>query len=551
MPFVAHERRAATLVLLSCALGVLTVCGDSTSPKCALSAVSLSSSALTVAAGENTTLYTSVTQTNCTESTTTWSSSASNIASVANGVVTGVSAGNATITATVTTENASQSASAQVTVTPAAVSTVTIDPPSKTTILIGENLTLTAKALDSRGNALTGRAITWTSGSPNIASVNATSGVVTGVIAGTATISASSEGKPSTPVTITVIQSANVAFGYVIANNPTAASYTPTGFNGAGQTNQITRTSAGVYTVTFNGLGSSLVPSYTFTVSTIAPSANATLTQAPAFCTADNFTIALDGRSSSIPVRCINQSGVPTDAQFNAMVIGANVFGGSAVGGRVGAFTFNNSQAPISQSVSYAPDPLFAWNSNNAPMSVVKPAGSAAVTHTLGVTLPGADPGVGTRIINSISPFVECSTGTNFATGVTVTCLDRATGNPINAIHTVLAIAGPRAGQPGAYAHVVLGNQPTSPFIGVTSFTSASAQTTVTRAAPGKYTVTFTGLTIATPFGVALNTQLDPVEWHTCTHFVTSTSPVTIDVTCFDRTGTISESWGFGLLVLK
>jgi hypothetical protein len=477
-------------------------------------------------------------------------SSAPNVASVTNGVVTGVSPGNATITATLTTEAGSQSATAQVTVTQAPVATVTIDPPAKTTILIGETLQLTAKTLDARGNALTGRPITWTSSAPNVASVTSTAGVVTGAVAGTTSITASSEGKPSAGMTITVIQSANVAFGYVIANNPTAASYTPPGFNGVtGQTNQITRTSTGVYSVTFNGLGTNFVPSYTFTVSTIAPSANATLTQAPAFCTADNFSVG--ATSATIPVRCINQSGVATDAQFNAMVIGANVFGGSAVGGRVAAFTFNNSEVPISQAVSYAPVALFAWNSNNAPMSVAKPAGSSVVTHTLGITLPGADPGVGSRIVNSISPFVECSTGTYVSTTVAVTCLDRATGNPINAIHTVLTVAGPRAGQPGAYAHVFLGNQPTSPFIGATSFTSSSSPTTITRAAAGKYTVTFTGLNIASPFGVAVNTQLDPVEWHTCTHFVTNTSPVTIDITCFDRTGTINESWGFGVLILK
>jgi hypothetical protein len=348
-------------------------------------------------------------------------------------------------------------------------------------------------------------------------------------------------------VTITVIQSANVAFGYVVANNPTSASYTPPGFNGiSGQTNGITRTSTGLYQVTFNGLGTSRAPSYTFTVSTIAPSANATLTQAPAFCTADNFFVS--ATTATIPVRCINQSGAAADAPFNAMVVGADVLGGSAVGGRIAAFSFNNSEVAISQAFNYSPLATFAWNSLGSPMSVVKTAGSATVTHNMGVTFPGASPGAVSRIVNSISPFIECSTGNYFATGVAVVCLDRATGNQVNAIHTVLSVAGPRASQSGAYAHIYLGGTTTPTVFPV--FSTGSTPT-ATRTAAGKYTVTFPGITTTAQLAIAVTTQLDPVEWHVCTHFVTGSSPVTLDITCFDRMGAINDSWGFGILILQ
>jgi hypothetical protein len=538
---VPRERRSVCSAVACLVLAGLAACGDSTSPKCTLSAVAMSSSAVTVAAGENTTLNTTVTVTNCSSSTTTWTSSAPNIASVANGVVTGVSPGNATITATVTTENASQSATAQVTVTPAAVSTVTIDPPSKSTILIGENLTLTAKTLDSRGNALSGRTVSWTSGSPNVASVNASTGVVTGVVAGTATITASSEGKPSTPVTITVIQSTNVAFGYVAALESTNSSYTPQGFNGSGQTNQITRTATGAYRVTFNGLGTQLAPSYTFTVSTLAPDLNANLTQAPAFCTATQFSVG--ATSATIEVGCINQSGGAADTRFRAMVVGANALTGTT------AFSFNNNTVDLSQTFNYSPLSLFAWNSLNAPMSVSKAAGSAEVVHNMGVTFPGANPGDVSRIVNSLNPNNECTPGTYFTTGIRVVCLDRATGNPVNVVHTVLAVSGPRASQLGAYVHVYFGGSTTAQVF--PAFSTGSTPT-VARTAPGKYTVTFPGLTLTTgQLAIALTTQLANVTWHQCTHFISAASPVAVDVTCFDRFGAINDSWGFGLLILQ
>lgn len=129
--------------------------------------------------------------------TITWSSGSSEIARVdANGVVTGVAPGTSAITATSET----RSATVNVTVSapsPAAVGSVRITS-AATAVRAGETMNLVAVVQDADGGVLTGRDVAWTTSAPAIATVHATSGVVTGVAAGAATITATSEGKSAT-----------------------------------------------------------------------------------------------------------------------------------------------------------------------------------------------------------------------------------------------------------------------------------------------------------------------------------------------------------------
>jgi len=72
------------------------------------------------------------------------------------------------------------------------VTTVSISAPS-TTVAVGGSMQLTASATDANGNAVTGMTATWVSSNQVVATVS-TSGVVSGVAAGSVTITATING---------------------------------------------------------------------------------------------------------------------------------------------------------------------------------------------------------------------------------------------------------------------------------------------------------------------------------------------------------------------
>jgi len=131
--------------------------------------------------------------------TVSWGSSNTAVATVtASGLVTGKAAGTATITAT----SEGKSGPSTITVTPVPVASVTITP-ATATIQTGQTVQLTATPKDANGNPLTGRTVTWASSAASVASVNAT-GLVTGIVVGMATITATSEGQNGTAaITVT------------------------------------------------------------------------------------------------------------------------------------------------------------------------------------------------------------------------------------------------------------------------------------------------------------------------------------------------------------
>ena len=131
----------------------------------------------------------------------TWVSNAPAVATVnGSGLVTGVAAGAAAITAT--SEGQSGAAAVTVTVTAAPVASVTVSP-ATASVGVGQAAALTATPMDASGNALTGRVVTWVSNAPAVATVNG-NGQVTGVAAGPATITATSEGQSgSAAITVT------------------------------------------------------------------------------------------------------------------------------------------------------------------------------------------------------------------------------------------------------------------------------------------------------------------------------------------------------------
>jgi uncharacterized protein YjdB len=125
--------------------------------------------------------------------TVTWETSAAGTATVtAAGLVRGVAPGGVTITA----RSEGQAGTASVTVQLAPVATIALTPATNT-ILVDATVQLTATLRDAGGNTLTGRAVTYETSASGVATVS-TSGLVRGVTAGNATITARSEGQAGT-----------------------------------------------------------------------------------------------------------------------------------------------------------------------------------------------------------------------------------------------------------------------------------------------------------------------------------------------------------------
>jgi len=212
-------RRSAYLFIA--ALGVVSAScggggGDVTGPGggggggvAPVSSVSLTPSPDTVVLGGTSQLTATVKDAGgsvLTDRTVTWTSDNDLIASVSStGLVTSKSVGAANITATAE----GKFSTAKVVVIPLPVASVTVTP-TTASLVIGGTVTLSATTKDASGNVLTGRTVTWSTSDQSVATVNG--GVVTAVALGTATITATSEGKSApAQITVTVAPVATVA----------------------------------------------------------------------------------------------------------------------------------------------------------------------------------------------------------------------------------------------------------------------------------------------------------------------------------------------------
>ena len=175
---------------------VFSACGDGggnnlqlPSGNIAVTGVSLKSET-TILVGGTETLFAEITPFNATNKNLTWSSSAPAIATVSTGgVVTGVAPGTATIV--VATVDGGRTATSNVTVSATSVAVTGISLNQSTaSISVGGTETLIAAITPSNA---TNQNVTWSSSTPAVATVTA-AGVVTGVSAGTATITATADG---------------------------------------------------------------------------------------------------------------------------------------------------------------------------------------------------------------------------------------------------------------------------------------------------------------------------------------------------------------------
>ncbi|MEO7458364.1 MAG: Ig-like domain-containing protein [Gemmatimonadaceae bacterium] len=203
----SHLRKLAVavgIVTLACSSGEITSSLSQGSDANAPSSVAITTSAPDLIVGTKVPLVIAVKNLSgqdIANAPVAWSSSDTTVATVTSaGVVNAVRVGTVVITGAV----GGISASVTITIKPVPVATVTVS--LANALLVGDVATAVAVPFDAAGNALTGRTITWSTSTPTIASVGS-DGVVTGLAAGTATISATIDGVTNTA---TVVVSAKV-----------------------------------------------------------------------------------------------------------------------------------------------------------------------------------------------------------------------------------------------------------------------------------------------------------------------------------------------------
>lgn len=161
----------------------------------AVTGISVNKTTLSLKTGETASLTATVSPSNATDKTVTWSSSSTKVATVSGGKVTAVAAGTATITA----KAGNKTATCSVTVSNATVAVTSISL-SRTSLTLSSGDTATLTATVYPDNA-TDKNVVWTSDNEAVATVN--NGVVTAVSAGTTIIRAQAGGK-SQSCTVTV-----------------------------------------------------------------------------------------------------------------------------------------------------------------------------------------------------------------------------------------------------------------------------------------------------------------------------------------------------------
>lgn len=192
------------------------------------------------------------------------------------------------------------------------VATVSVTLPG--TILIGDSVQAIAVPKDASGNPLNVPIETWLSSNPSIAQVTPTGWIVGGMAGGPVTVTAySGKGSGSAPVSVADDQ----RFGYAWADQPLTAGYTPDPayrYNSSGGAIEITRSSTGVYSVRFAGLGRTPPQRENLQVTGYGGAAGG-------FCKLGGWQSV--GSDLVVETRCFTAPGQPADGRYTVLVSGA------------------------------------------------------------------------------------------------------------------------------------------------------------------------------------------------------------------------------------
>ena len=197
--------------------GAVTLSATVPPPTVAVSSVSLNKTSLSfTGTGSSQTLTATVSPSNATNKTLTWSSSNTSVATVSNGVVKAVGFGTATITAR---SNNGKTASCKVTVNPIQPTGIKATPETSTLYGLNGTVKLTANVMPSNA---TNKTVTWSSRNTSVATVSS-DGTVKAVGYGTTVITATTVNGLTSNCTINVKKEEVTSL--TIATKPTKTSY--------------------------------------------------------------------------------------------------------------------------------------------------------------------------------------------------------------------------------------------------------------------------------------------------------------------------------------
>lgn len=192
-------------IFLALAVLLTASCGPKENPVIAVTGISLSQTSVSLEVGGSVSLTATVSPSDATDKTVTWTSSNSGVASVSGGVVSALAEGTATITATA----GGKSAKCEVTVKPKVVDVTGISL-NKTELTLSPGGSFQLEATVSPSDA-TDKTVTWTSSDPSTVTVE--NGLVKAVSPGTASVTAKAGGKSAKCEVTVLIPGTNEGYG--------------------------------------------------------------------------------------------------------------------------------------------------------------------------------------------------------------------------------------------------------------------------------------------------------------------------------------------------
>ncbi len=382
-----------------------------------------------------------------------WSSSAPSVASIAaGGVANGIVPGQATITATA----GSVSNSTTLTVTPAALSAITITP-ANPTIAAGTTQSFTATGLFSDGSTqdLTA-SVSWSSSAPSVATINVSGGLATGLAPGQTTVTAS-WGSVSNTSVLTVTPAVLIS----VSVNPVNPSilvggtqqFTATGTFSDSSTQDLTgsaiwnSSNTNVATISASGLASGLVVgTTTISATDLSVSGSTTLTVAivppvlqsisiapanPAVAIGQNQQFAAtgfygDGSTQDVTSLVNWSSTQPAIASISSSGLASGLSGGSttitaALGTITASATLNvNSTALIS--IALTPSaPSIALGTSQQFAAIGTYADGSTLDLTTSVTWISSSPSVATVNVSGLATSVSTGQSSISAAAIGIT----------------------------------------------------------------------------------------------------------------------------------